>query len=80
MSSGLVFDTDLWVPLLHVSNLYHITLDLLGGFGSINKYKLYEPEPDQDNYQEQYDLAWYVLAASNLHDLAAIHRILSSLI
>ncbi|KAI8354983.1 tubulin domain-containing protein [Mortierella sp. GBAus27b] len=32
--------------------------DLKGGFGSINKYKLYEPEPDQDNYQEQYDLAW----------------------
>lgn len=32
--------------------------DLKGGFGSINKYKLYETPPAQDHYQEQYDLSW----------------------
>ncbi|KAK3827488.1 MAG: tubulin domain-containing protein [Benniella sp.] len=32
--------------------------DLKGGFGSINKHKLYEAESGHDNYQEQYELQW----------------------
>ncbi|KAI7824711.1 tubulin domain-containing protein [Gamsiella multidivaricata] len=32
--------------------------DLKGGFGSINKYKLYETAPMQDYHQQQYDLTW----------------------
>ncbi|KAI1318186.1 mtDNA inheritance, partitioning of the mitochondrial organelle [Mortierella claussenii] len=32
--------------------------DLKGGFGSINKHKLYEAESAQNQYQEQYDLSW----------------------
>jgi hypothetical protein len=32
--------------------------DLKGGFGSINKYKLYEAPPAQDYHQQQYDLSW----------------------
>ncbi|KAG0200739.1 mtDNA inheritance, partitioning of the mitochondrial organelle [Mortierella sp. GBA30] len=32
--------------------------DLKGGFGSIKKYKLYDSEPEQDQYHQQYDLSW----------------------
>ncbi|KAF9110727.1 mtDNA inheritance, partitioning of the mitochondrial organelle [Mortierella sp. AM989] len=32
--------------------------DLKGGFGSINKYKLYEAESARDQQQQQYDLSW----------------------
>ncbi|KAF9302026.1 mtDNA inheritance, partitioning of the mitochondrial organelle [Mortierella antarctica] len=35
-----------------------LIFDLKGGFGSIKKYKLYESEPPQDQYQSHYDLSW----------------------
>ncbi|KAF8934551.1 mtDNA inheritance, partitioning of the mitochondrial organelle [Dissophora ornata] len=35
-----------------------LIFDLKGGFGSINKYKLYESEPTQNQLQEHYDLSW----------------------
>ncbi|OAQ31328.1 tubulin nucleotide-binding domain-like protein [Linnemannia elongata AG-77] len=35
-----------------------LIFDLKGGFGSINKYKLYETPSAQDRYQQQYDLSW----------------------
>ncbi|KAF9438617.1 mtDNA inheritance, partitioning of the mitochondrial organelle [Entomortierella beljakovae] len=34
-----------------------LIFDLKGGFGSINKYKLYE-EPSRDQHEQQYDLSW----------------------
>ncbi|KAF9333027.1 mtDNA inheritance, partitioning of the mitochondrial organelle [Podila minutissima] len=35
-----------------------LIFDLKGGFGSIKKYKLYESEPPQDQYQSHCDLSW----------------------
>ncbi|KAF9352442.1 mtDNA inheritance, partitioning of the mitochondrial organelle [Mortierella sp. AD094] len=55
-------DEELAPELINHDCLYRVGMtskrSYLGGFGSINKYKLYETASTQDQHQQHYDLSW----------------------